>query len=475
MKIASKGWRLSLLIFLAGCKVGPVYCPPEVTIPCEWQSDVPAQMNTASADDLIWWERLQDPVLNQLMEYAASQNLDLNIAAIRVLEARLEVKAKGSDLYPHVDGVARYGHVLFSKDKLGPDLPINTNRTGRTLDFYEVGFDAIWELDFFGLTAHEIAAAKAHAQAVQDVLCGVWVTLSAEIAKNYIELRGLQQRLEVMQHSSALLQEVMQRTKELWQRGVLNESDYLQAQTNWNQVKGELALVEFSVLRTMHRLSVLLGYPPGDLIECLAASSALPDMPVDLPIGIPSELLRRRPDIRRAERELAAATEKIGTAIASLFPRFSLRGFVGDIAAHSGSLFKSSAASWYVGPQVLLPIFNSRLLLQDVVYNRLVTREALYNYQKTVLEALEESENAIASFKHQEERFFLAQETHQNQLKRTAFAEELFQKGIQDHFETAKVKQDLFSVETALVESRVDLLLNYVALYKALGGSCCLD
>lgn len=467
-----KGWQVGFLIFLAGCKVGPVYCPPDVEIPCEWQSSVPESFSTDPAEDIDWWKRLQDPLLDELMEYARTQNFDLKIAAIRVLQARVEIKAKAGDLYPHVDGVARSGRVLFSKDDLGPNLPIESNRNRRHLNFYELGFDAVWELDFFGLTAHEIAAAKANEEAIQEALCGVWLTLSAEIAKNYIELRGHQLRLQMMKQSSALMEDALQWTQDLWKRGVLNESDFLQAKADWNQVKAEEAPLEIAITRAIHRLSVLLGYPPGDLFECLAPNSKLPEAPMAISIGIPSELLRRRPDIRKAERELAAATERIGSAVASLFPRFSLRGFVGDIAAHSGSLFSASSASWFAGPQVLVPIFNSRLLLQDVEYNKLATRQALYTYQKTVLEALEESENAIAAFKQQESRLLNSEGAYHSHQKRLAFAEELYRTGVQNNFELAKAKQGLFSAENALIQSRVDFLLNYVALYKALGGSC---
>lgn len=467
---------LFLAFILSGCTVGPVYEPPEAEIPQEWHSQAPSCFNTEEPDKVIWWKQLQDPTLNELMTYAASQNLDLKIAAIRVLQARAEAKGKKGDLYPHVDGSANYGHACLSKDALVNTLlqnscPGKSHHVRRNFNYYEIGFDVEWELDFFGLTAHEIAALQAHEQAVQQTLCGIWVTLSAEIAKNYIELRGLQKRLEILKETIQMQDESITLTQELKERGVINESDFSTLKAELSTLKGEIPHIEVGIARAIHRISILLGYPPGDLFDCLANVGPLPALPQEISIGIPSELLRRRPDIHRAERELAAATERIGSAVASLFPRFSLRGFVGDISTHAGNLFSPSNVTYLVGPQVLVPIFNSRLLLQAVEYNKLITQEALYTYQKTVLEALEEAENVIASFRYEKERLDHLTEAYQQNQTSFTFAKELYEKGVNDNFALTKVKRALSSTEDAMVQSQVELLLNYISLYKALGGS----
>ncbi len=470
------GPHLLLALILSGCAVGPVYEPPETEIPNEWHSETPKGSNSGPSDALIWWECLNDPVLNELMAYAISQNLDLKIAAIRVLQAREEAKAKKGDLYPHIDGSANYGHAYLSKDGLVNGLlglvrPIDKRHVKRNVDFYELGFDADWELDFWGYTAHEIEALKAHEEAVQENLAGVWVTLSAEIVKNYVELRGLQLRLDIMKRTIEDQKENVDLSQELLKRGVVNDSDYRQAQAELSKLKGEIPPIEYNIIRAIHHISILLGYPPADLFECLSVNATLPKLPCELSIGIPSELLRRRPDIRKAERELAAATERVGSAIAGLFPRFSLNGFVGDISTKTGTLFTPASAAWYAGPQMLVPIFNSRLLLQDVEYNKLATQDALYNYQKTVLEALEESENAIASLKHEQERFFHLREAYQHNQQSVEFSQDLYQRGVNDSFTLFKAKQSLSSAEDAMIQSQVELLFDYVALYKALGGS----
>jgi len=471
-------FSLATCLFTSCC-VGPVYQEPELCVPEQWHNQPTEEMNTDSpCENFTWWECLQDPVLNELMDYAAKQNIDLHIAATRVLQARSEAKAKKSDLYPHIDASLNGGHLYYSKDALvngllGTAVPKRClkKHVTRNVDFFEAGFDVDWELDFFGFTAHEIAAAKARQEALEESLCGVWVTLSAEIAKNYIELRGLQQRLEITQNVVAAHAEIMVLTQELLERGVVNESDQARTQADWSALKADVPLMHMNIARTMHRIAILLGYPPGDLFEYLSASAALPSIPAEAPIGMPSELLRRRPDIRKAERELAAATEKVGSAIASLFPRFSLRGFIGDISTRAGSLFTPGSFTWLAGPQMLVPIFNSRLILEEVEYNKISTQQAMYTYQKTVLEALEETENAIATYKYEQERLDHLKQSYEHNQNALSFAKDLHERGLLDNFEVVKIKKPLLASENVMVQSQVDLLLNYVSLYKALGGS----
>lgn len=463
-----------LVLLLSGCKVGPVYEPPAVEYPPDWHGET-RQFNEADPGDVNWWENLNDPTLNELMQYAACQNLDLKIASLRVLLARTEAKNKKWDLFPHIDGSATYDHAYFSKEAAVHGLkhmgvPVKSDRVRRNINLFEVGFDAEWEIDFFGYTAHEIAALKAQAEAAEESLCGVWITLSAEIAKNYIELRGLQQRREILQRNLEDQSDVLQLTEELFGRGLVNESDYYQGKAEISLLKSELPSIELNIDRSIHRLSLLLGYPPGDLFDLLAPCGDLPHIPCDLSIGIPSDLLRRRPDIRKAERDLAAATERVGSAIAALFPRFSLRGFIGEISTKSGSLFRPDSATWFAGPLVLVPIFNSRLILLNVEYNKLATQEAFYTYQKTVLEALEEAENGIASFRHGSERLTHLTDAYQQNETALSLVNVLRQRGVNDNFVVNKAKKLALASQDALMQGQVELLLSYVALYKALGG-----
>lgn len=467
----------ALTLLFSGCTLGPVYESPITEVPCEWYNTLPDAILEESPDDCItWWERLQDPMLNELIAYAADQNLDLHMAAMRVLLARAEARAKTGDLYPRIDGSANYGHIQYSRDALvtgllSSTLPFESHKNDRSFNFFEVGFDVEWELDLFGMRAHEIAAMKAQEESVQENLCAIWVTLSAEIGRTYIELRGLQQRLQIVQQTAQIQENLVRLTQELKGRGMVDDLTLNKIEAESFEVKAQQPLIELGIARAIHRLSILLGYPPGGLYECLEATAPLPTLPLNQSIGVPSELLRRRPDIRKVERELAAATERVGSAIAALFPRFSLRGFLGDISTHAGNLFSPSSATWFAGPQLLVPIFNSRLLLQEVEYNKIVTREALYRYQKTVLEALEESENAIAAYKHEEERLKHIEDAYRIYQKSALFSEDLYQQGVNDYNAVAVAQKSLLAAENTRVQSQMDLLVHYISLYKALGGS----
>lgn len=466
--------KVLLVGLLAGCCTKPLYRIPESEVPCEWHSEVPCRLITTSPENVVWWEHLNDPLLNELIVMAASQNLDLQIAASRVMQARLEAKAKSADLYPRLDGSVNYDHTYCSKNALKgiiDTLGTKSNGFRRNVDFYEVGFDAEWELDLFGLSKHEIAAMKAHTEAVEETLNSVWVTLSAEIAKNYIELRGFRERSRLLSQTSRMQEQAIELAEDLLNRGIVNESDLNRLKADLSSLQAQSALLELNGLRSIHRLSILLGYTPGELFECLSEFRPLPELPSMFSIGIPSELLQRRPDIRKAERELAAATERVGSAIANLFPRFSLRGFVGEVSTNAGSLFSPASATWFIGPQLLVPIFNSRLLMQEVDYNKIVTQEALFSYRKVVLEALEEAENAIATFKYGEERVNRLSEAYRYDKRSLMFTEELFEKGIKDFLVVVNARKNLLNAEDAMLQSRVDLLLNYISIYKALGGS----
>lgn len=456
-----------LSLALSGCVVGPKYIPPQMDLPCEWQSPPSEGMDLESPDCFLWWESLKDPLLSCLIEQAALQNLDLYIAATRLLEARAEQKGGLANLYPHLDGSSTYGHVQYEQRVLNKILGSDCHKHSgkRNINFFEFGFDAEWEIDLFGMQAHELAALKAKVEASQEDFLHIGMTLAAEVAKNYIELRSLQQRLEGINKNIESQKDTLQLTESLMKAGFAGNIDHKQAEELLKTLEAQKPQIALSISKTIHRLSILLGYAPGDLFCELSKPAMLPAVPYQKPIGVPSELLRRRPDIKKAERELAAATERVGSAIAALFPRLSLQGFVGDIAA-----MRSNGFTWFAGPQLLAPIFNSKLLQQDVDFNKIKTRQALYQYQKTVLEALEEVENAIASFDYELERnhylaeaLKISQEAYQGTFQ-------LYEKGLKNYLEVLVSNRSLLMAEESYLQSQTELLLHYIALYKALGG-----
>lgn len=464
----------SLNLILLGCMVGPKYAPPNMEIPCEWHGQLSPGMQSESPDCFHWWEALKDPHLNSLMERAAAQNLDLFIAASRIREARLEKQGGMAKSYPRLDGSSTYGNVGYNKKTLNKLLDSNcckkhTKSRTKHVNFFEVGFDVEWELDLFGMNAHELNALKAKLEASREEYLHIWISLSAEVARNYIELRTFQLRLINMNKNIHAQKETIQLSKSLHQAGFSGTVDEKQAEEQWNILAAQRPQITLAIDKAIHRLSILLGYAPGALFCELSVPSFLPVLPVQKPIGIPSELLRRRPDIKKAERDLAAATEMVGSAIAALFPRLSLTGFIGEITT-----FCSNGLAWFAGPQLLQPIFNSKLLQQDVKYNKIKVEQACYEYQKTVLAALEEVENAIASFHSELERnYYLAQARKASQ-EAYEFTHHLYQGGFKNYLDVLVTDRVLLEDDQAFLQSQADLLYHYISLYKALGGGWCL-
>lgn len=458
---------VALLGLIAGCTVGPVYEPPCMEIEEEWNQPLCESMTTEAPECFLWWDALNDPILNELMSRAALSNLDLSIAAMRILEARAEEKGGSSALYPHVDATAAYGHARYNPSLLRHLLDVECSKGSRKkhVNFFEVGFDAEWEIDLFGMTAHELCALQAKTEAARQEFYHLWVTLSAEVAKNYMTLRGLQLNLQLTERNIAAQHETLNLTKDLIQAGFASTLDEKQAEEQLNILGAKKADVKLEINKTMHRLAILLGGQPGELNELLCEAQPLPTLPCEQPIGIPSELLRRRPDIQKAERELAAATENVGSAVAALFPRLSLRGFIGDLGTfHTGSY------TWFAGPQLLQPLFNSKALQQDVCLNKIRAEQALYVYEKTVLQALEETENAIATFHAGVEKNALLGEAQRNSQEAHSLAMELYEKGLKDYLEVLVIYRSYLTNQETYLQNQVELLADFIALYKALAG-----
>ena len=461
-------WLIAFLnVVLVGCTVGPKYETPFLETPCDWHNRF-EETQLDSPDCFVWWENLNDPVLNSLIEQAALQNLDLSIAALRILEVRAEQKGASASLYPHLDGSAAYGHVQYNQKTLNDILGTSHHHhasSKRNINFFEIGFDAEWEIDLFGMKKHEINALKAKIESSEADFCHIRITLSAEVARNYIELRGLQQRLQVMTRDIDTQNETLQLTLSLIDSGFADDIDQKLAEEQLSLLLAQKPQIELSIHKAIHRLSILLGYAPGRLFDELCEPNMLPSLPCQTPIGIPSELLRRRPDIRKAERELAAATEMVGSAVAALFPRLSLRGFLGEI-----NTLCSGSFTWFADSQILFPLFNSRLLEQDVAINKIKAGQALYEYQKTVLIALEEAENAIASFHYEWERNRALKQALETNREAYELALQLYQSGFKDYLEVLVTNRSLLSAEDAYLQSKMELLFHYISLYKALGG-----
>lgn len=464
-----KKFLILLCFALAGCSVSPRYIAPDLEIPCEWNSEHAQELEDQSVDNYCWWESFNDPLLNLLIARASCQNLDLHIAMTRIMEARLSLKGLAANALPHIDGSIGYWAGTFNQKTLNNALGFGSCGRGshqRNFNLFEAGFDAEWELDLFGVNARKINASQARLESTQEEFLDVWVTLSAEIVRNYMELRGFQQRIIILDKNIDSQKEIVELTKSLITAGFVGTMDQMQAEEELSKISAQKPQLEFLIQKNIHHLSILLGYFPADLYCELCTSQPLPSLPCCRAVGIPSELMKRRPDIRKADRDLAAASEDVAVAAAALFPRISLTGFIGEITTFctTGSL------TGFIGPQLLMPIFNSKLLKDDVCLNKIRVEKALFEYQKTVLGAFEETENAIASFHFELERNRQLQNLLDFSKNAYELSLQLYQKGLQDYLHVQTAHRSFLEAEGAFLQSQIDLVVSYISLYKALGG-----
>jgi multidrug efflux system outer membrane protein len=446
---------LSCLIFLAGCKVGPNFQPPETPVPDEWVGPVSPPPTTAEQDLAHWWTVFQDAALTSLIERAIQSNLDLRLAAARVRQARAARGIAASGLGPTVDATGSY------------------RRTGdaiRTTDLYQAGFDAFWELDIFGGTRRSIEAATANLEAAQDARLNVLVTLSAEVALNYIDLRGFQERIAIALRNLKAQQHSADLTRQRFEGGFVSGLDVANAEAQVASTAAQIPTLEQSARQATYSLSVLLGLEPGALLAELTPPEAIPAGPPVVPVGIPSELLRRRPDIRQAEAEIHAATAQIGVATADLFPRFSLTGNLSTQGDKFSALGDWANRFWSIGPSASWTLFATGRIRSNIEVQKALQEQSLIIYRQIVLTALQDVENAlIASAKEQEHYQALTAAVAANR-RAVDLATKLYTQGQTDFLNVLQAQGALYLSETAQALSAGTLATNLVALYKALGG-----
>src|SRR5882724_443923 len=373
------------ILLLAGCAVGPNYKRPQVAVPRQWT--VAAARGTAATpiekDD--WWSSFQDPELNSLVERSAKQNLDLKLALERVQEARAARGVARSGYFPSIDGAAS-----ATRNRQRIIVPVEYNN-------FQGGFAASWELDVFGGTRRRVQAATADATAAEENRRDVLVILLGDVGRVYARLRGFQRRLEIANKNIKTQQETLDLTSARAKAGLANELDVSRAAAQLESTKAVVPTLVSGVDVSIHRLSVLLGEEPGALRSELEKTNPIPSAGPEVDVGLPSDLVKRRPDIRRSEAQLAAATARIGEAKADLFPRFVLTGTAGRQAAQLHDLTLGAGNFFSVGPGISLPLFTGGRIRSNIAVQTSRQREAVIGYQSTVLNALEEVENALVS------------------------------------------------------------------------------
>ncbi|MBM4104201.1 MAG: efflux transporter outer membrane subunit [Planctomycetes bacterium] len=444
------------LIFAGGCMVGPDYIPYEMEVSKNW-SDTARLHGGAEPNMVQWWASFNDPTLTSLVERALKSNLDLKQARSRIRQARAARWSAEGGLWPSAD-------VTGSQSR-------SRTSTGVKSNLYKTGLDASWEMDIFGGQRRDIEAATADVQAAVEDLRDVWVTLAAEIAVNYIELRGFQQEIVILQRNLDTQKKTAELTRTRFQGGFVGALDVANADALVATTAAQLPPLESSAQQTIHNLGVLLGAEPSALGGELNFTSAVPSAPLRAPVGVPSELLRRRPDIRRAESQIHAATARIGVATADLFPKFTLSGSVGFQSHYADQLVNWNKRIWSMGPSASWNIFDAGRVRANIETRKSLQEQSILTYQSTVLIAMQEVEDAMVALAKEQEHYDALQKAVNFNRKAVELATTLYTQGETDFLNVLSAQRSLYSSEDALVSSRRTISTNLVALYKALGGA----
>ncbi|MGE8465991.1 efflux transporter outer membrane subunit [Pseudomonas putida] len=449
-----------LALALAACAVGPDYKTPD-TEPAHFDAQVQAKAYDRSRFESIWWKQFDDPVLNQLVQASLDGNRDLRVAFARLKSARAIREDAANDQLPVV--TSRVSSEIGKGQVPGQtEQRVNSER-------YDLGLDMAWELDLFGRIQRQIEASQAQEAAAAADLQQLQVSLIAELVDAYGQLRGAQLREKIALANLKTQQESRTITETLRDAGVGNELDVVRADARLAGVEATVPQLQAEQARARHRIATLLGQRP-DALSVDLSPKALPAIAKALPVGDPGELLRRRPDIRSAERQLAAATANVGVATADLFPRVSLSGFLGFTAARGSQIGSSAANAWGLGPSITWAAFDLGSVRARLRGAKADAEGALATYEQQVLLALEESANAFSDYDKTQQRLLSLMRQSDASRKAAQLASIRYREGTVDYLVLLDAERERLSAEDAQAQGEVELYRGIVSIYKALGG-----
>jgi NodT family efflux transporter outer membrane factor (OMF) lipoprotein len=462
----------AIALLFAGCSVGPDYKEPALAVPQGWTEAQQKGVDTRPADLTRWWTAFDDPLLNSLVERAVQSNLDLRVAESRIREARASRTVVASGAWPTVDVSGSYSRSRTSENALNIPTQGGGGAPGVKLErnLFTTGFDANWEIDVFGGVRRSVEAADANIEATEYNRRDVLVTLLGDVARNYIDLRGAQRRLAVARDNLKTQQDSLDLTRVRFNAGLASDLDVARAEAQLNTTASQVPTLESELKGTAYSLDLLLGLPPGALWRELEKEIAIPQLPAEVLVGVPSELLRRRPDIRVAERRLAAATAQVGSAIADLFPRFFLVGDFGLQSISASDFFSGRSRFFSIGPTISWPVFDAGRIRANIEIRNAQQERALSEYEKTVLTALGEVEKSLVNYAQEQVRYRTLNDAVVANRRAVTMAQELYIRGLNDYLNVLDTQRALYLTESELAQSEATMASNLVALYKALGG-----
>lgn len=508
----------ALLAALAGCTVGPNFeRPAPWWSPMAWfggrpKPPVPSEPVAAPIDP-NWWDLFHDRELTALESRIARSNLDIQVATVRIAESRTQLGIARADLFPRINADGSYtrerisplgaiaaigggsagggangasGFASGSNGNFGSGggffggasstlggVPAQFATGGRTIppfDLWQYGFDSSWEIDLWGSVRRGVESARASMQAAAENRRSTLVSAQAELARDYVQLRGIQRNIQIVRENLRTAQESLRLTQERAASGLTNELDVSNAQAQVNNVAAQIPVLEQQEAQAINALSLLLGREPRALQAELRTPKPIPPVPPRVPVGLPSDLIRRRPDIRAAEAQLHAATADIGVAVAAFFPSVSLSGSFGLQALTLAKALSWDARQYGVGPTISLPIFQGGRLRETLQLRKQQQKEAAITYQRTVLQALHDVDNALIAYTNEQRRRDQLQQDVNASRRALDLARQRYTQGVSTFLDVLDAERTVLAAEQQLNDSTTTVSTNLVALYKALGG-----
>lgn len=448
-------------VVLSACAVGPNYHAPEP--PVAQKFDGLETTYSAGNGVASFWENFEDAALDRLVDEALAANYDLRIAVTRITEARALRRDAAFDLAPSLQAGGGYTRTRTANLQTLPGA-------ARESEYYDAGFDALWELDFFGRVRRGVEASNAELGSTEAALRDAQVAVTAEVTRTYFELRGFQQQLDVARRNVANQRSTLDLAQARLDAGSGTEFDTARAQAQLSATLGSIAPLEAAVARAIHRLSVLVGREPGALRTELTPPQELPPLPRIVPVGDPAGMLRRRPDIRIAERQLAGATARIGVAVADLFPRVTFTGSAGYVAGSSGALGDGGTDAHTLAPGISWAIFDLGHVQARIAASKARREGALLRYEQTVLGALEETENSLVTHARARERLVHDEDAVRASATAADLARIRYENGASDFLQVLDAERTQLESEDRLARSRTEAATSLIAVFKALGG-----
>ena len=477
-------------LVLGGCTVGPNFKPPGWASPASWFSgpheQVPQEHSVAVAAPVNpnWWNLFHDPELTSLENRVAEQNLDVRTAAIRVAESRAQLSGAESAFYPTLNANASYTRQKASNVGVFAQAPNPLGANGASgnssgglksgdlsaFNVFQAGLGASWEIDFWGSVRRSVESAKATVQASAAAERAALLTSLAEVAQDYIALRGVQTQLRIARDNVRTAEQSLNLTQQRAAGGVTTDLDVANASAQVSTTAAQIPQLEQQEAQYINALSLVLGEPPNALRDELADPKPVPPVPPVVPVGLPSELARRRPDIMEAEAQLHAATANIGVAVAAFYPSVTLSGSWGLQSVFPGTFINLNSRNYAAGPGITIPIFQGGQLRATLRLRKAQQQEAAIDYEKTVLQAWHDVDNALTAYKTEQARRDQLTLAVEENRKALALAQSRYQEGVSDFLTVLDAERSLLSTEEQLAGSTTTVSENLVTLYKALGG-----